>query len=458
MFTAAGLTFLLTLVCPIADTEGPPPLTFDKHVDYIEWYNKFVSQNKKDNAYELYRDISADPKEGRGFPALEGKAKEQCTEAMTRVWKAEDYPELAAYLKECAPHFETLKKIAQRPDYWQPATSETKLLFAMMMPNLSGGRTACQALLAHAMMKQQDQANVLIDACRTILRIADHMHQSALLIGELVGMTESGTVYQAASAAVGDGVIGGKDLATLYATIRQFDPSPAIRTSSLFVEQALRLDTLQHVCPNGKLDAERWKEILATNQGGADVKDRQTDFDPQEALRLLDEFSRGTLDAFSKPLNLQTARAFEQFQQDQTSKSKDNAFVFAIVPNLTRAYHLQLRTETMRRGTLLALAIQAHHAKLGKWPESLAKIDNQAPFGDLKALCEDPCSGAEFVYKLVDNQPRLYSVSSNGRDDGGWHDPQWGQYLKHSDYVFLPVPKAPVSSQPAQSDKPAATK
>ena len=141
----------------------------------------------------------------------------------------------------------------------------------------------------------------------------------------------------------------------------------------------------------------------------------------------------------SKPLSLKTARQLDKFEHQQTAKNEKNTFTAIFFAKFSRAYALQLRVEAQRRATLLILAIHAHHAKHRKWPKSLDQIDKDLGLEGLDQARIDPFSGNDFIYKLRGGEPLLYSVSSNGEDDGGRHEKHWGDNDKDSDYVFWPL-------------------
>jgi hypothetical protein len=421
--------------------DRPPPLTFEKPVDYVAWYNEFVSKGKKDNAYPFYSGLSPDEKGRGGFPNVDGAAAEQLDKALKQVWTADEFPELAAYLKNCAPYFETFEQAVKHSDYWQPAPPDTELLGKLMLPSLSGGRAGCKAILAQALMKQDDQPKAVMNACAVVLQNADHMQQPGMLVGALVGIAERVLVYRVARTTLANGVIEGSDIALLYATIHRRDPGfpDAMRWVTLECEWAMPLEALQHICPKGEFDADRWRSVLtASGQPEGGQKTPSPPFDPKETARLIDAHFEGLRSTIAGPPSLIAARKAEEFEKEQHAKLMGNSFTARLMPSFARAYHLQLRAEASHRATLLCLAIHAHHAKHGQWPASLKKIDKKLGLKGLKESRIDPYSGKDFIYKIKNGQPLLYSVASNGKDDGGRHDKKWGESETDSDYVFWP--------------------
>jgi hypothetical protein len=88
-----------------------------------------------------------------------------------------------------------------------------------------------------------------------------------------------------------------------------------------------------------------------------------------------------------------------------------------LVPSLERSVTLHFRTLAMRRMAAVALAIRLYELDRGHRPASL---DLLVP-DYLDAMPEDPfaADGRSFGYSPEASPPVLYSVNSDGRDDGG---------------------------------------
>jgi hypothetical protein len=123
----------------------------------------------------------------------------------------------------------------------------------------------------------------------------------------------------------------------------------------------------------------------------------------------------------------------DDFVQNRTNHVVLRAFVPDCARNPGRAHVLVARTEAWRRATQLLYALHCDHARTGHWPAKLSDLRS------MPRLCRtDPFSGKDFVYHVTIDGPLLYSVGMNGKDDGGKHDPHWGEKTD-GDYVFWPV-------------------
>jgi hypothetical protein len=92
------------------------------------------------------------------------------------------------------------------------------------------------------------------------------------------------------------------------------------------------------------------------------------------------------------------------------------ALTAAALPNFFRACQTVLRTETQRRMTLIAIALERHRLRTGHFP---AGLDGLTP-EFLATVPIDPMSGQPFCYRTnLDGGFTLYSVGEDGKDDGG---------------------------------------
>ncbi len=160
--------------------------------------------------------------------------------------------------------------------------------------------------------------------------------------------------------------------------------------------------------------------------------------DAQPTITLLDQHFEAMRQVGKGSPTAAKSSQLRDHGDEHASVHKSNPWMNAFTPTLTRAYELSLRAETHRRGTMLVLAVHAHHAKHGEWPNSLKVIDKKLGLEGLRGLRRDPFSGKPFKYEIKDGQPLLYTVGSDGKDDSGRHDPKWGEGKKGGDFVFWP--------------------
>jgi len=87
-----------------------------------------------------------------------------------------------------------------------------------------------------------------------------------------------------------------------------------------------------------------------------------------------------------------------------------------VMPNIAKASDTVVRTETERRMTLTSIALQRYRLRFGKFPENLETLVPRF----LVSVPKDCMNGQSLSYHLKsDGNFTLYSVGSNGLDDGG---------------------------------------
>ncbi|EEF57504.1 hypothetical protein Cflav_PD0435 [Pedosphaera parvula Ellin514] len=106
-----------------------------------------------------------------------------------------------------------------------------------------------------------------------------------------------------------------------------------------------------------------------------------------------------------------------------------------IFPNLSRSLQIAVRTETLRRLAITAIALKRYELRHGHLPSTLAALVPEF----LHEVPMDLMSGKPLVYRCnADSTFVLYSVGEDGKDDGG----QGGMDLWQGADAVWPVGKA----------------
>ena len=112
-------------------------------------------------------------------------------------------------------------------------------------------------------------------------------------------------------------------------------------------------------------------------------------------------------------------------EQDIGDMSRLRIISRRMLPALTRAIDAEARNEANLGLLRVGLSIEQYHNQNGTWPDSL---DVLAPSlgGNVP---RDPYSGQPFVYKPSEDRFVLYSIATNGVDDGGKFDYRQGDIV-----------------------------
>lgn len=429
--------------------DRPPKLDFDKGTDYIAWFNEHVRAGKTQNALSRYGDLALEGGDGGNakgpVPKLEGAAEEQFDEFGFKRWEATDYPALAAYVKQCSPYLDIMSQAVRIEHFWWPIPPETSRISAIKLPLLGRSRHICRALVAQSWIKRPNQANALLQANRIVLRHADHMQQSGIVIGSLFGLANRALVYESTLSAMREQVLRGDGILEAFRLLQRHDPAMPDWHSLVLSEWASVLDLVQYVCPGGRHDMKRWDSYFRPSDPNEKyeplspgLKEHFQSFNAPQLLEVVETHFGKLVRIVEGPPRLEKARSMRQLHQRVRKDHEMNpAIVF--IADLSRAYELSVRTESYRRGTMLALAINVHHEKHGRWPESLRAIDEKLNLKGVSTFRVDPYTGKSFRYRIENGGPLLYTIGADGVDNGGQHDPKFGE-KQPGDFVFWPYP------------------
>jgi hypothetical protein len=159
-----------------------------------------------------------------------------------------------------------------------------------------------------------------------------------------------------------------------------------------------------------------------------------------------------TLAAAGPPMSLKMEKAsdefFDQYTNGQTWKTL----------GLYGLGHLANRDAEVKanaRLALTALAVEQYRLSQRKVPQKLVELTPQF----LREVPADPYDGAPLRYRALTNGYVIYSVGSDGRDDGGKEKPQppfvWEIYTNSDfgdgEYVERYVRRMPTSEMPASN-------
>ena len=141
--------------------------------------------------------------------------------------------------------------------------------------------------------------------------------------------------------------------------------------------------------------------------------------------------------AFASAITLAAApydrTSLSQWHTAEVAKAKaQNAVVTPLfLPNPGPFLEAITRGRAQLAGVECLTAVRRYALTHGSLPENLEVATREA---GLKAVPTDPYSGGPMHYKVIDGKPVVYSVGSDGKDDGGTVD--WDYGNKPGDFIF----------------------
>ena len=148
------------------------------------------------------------------------------TEAKRGIWREDQYPAVAEWIKENGAFLDAMSGVWKRPQYWFPAVADASgSPMMVLLPSLGPMRDAGNALTARAMLRlgRGDFDGFMADV-ETVQRMARRLASSYSVIEGLVGYALDAQASRAIGAAAGSGVLTGEQCARLMKTIDEAGP------------------------------------------------------------------------------------------------------------------------------------------------------------------------------------------------------------------------------------------
>lgn len=437
---------------------GFAPLpNFENPVDYIAWYRQASGANvATDNAYNAYKRFMPDPqKEADGesdWPEFHDMFTDAEDDTIPGPWDPDRHPAWTA----CNDQIQDLLAQfgeATRHDHYATAvefgaetldkSGKQRVLFEFILPGLSGHRALSKATLADGWRLRKGKADTekLIKSWETVLRNASHLKQGMTLIEELVSIAEQGLVRENVLAALHNEIFTPKQLREAMGVLQEWDRAARDPLISIRGEHAAAMDAVQFMFsptqdgqPNA--NAARMEAVMAgLLSTGTDLRQLMTP-DVFDTVRAFDEFYRQVGEQMSVGYPLVRKGDIDAVTEAYVHQSP---MTEALMPGLSRVHVIRTRGEASRRATQLVYGLHIFHDENGRWPATLQEIPAE-PGLDIRI---DPYTGSFFGYRMDEDGPRLYSLSENGRDDGGVHAPRWDDRpdaaTGSDDFVFWPM-------------------
>ncbi len=450
--TRVVLTLILTLVVPAmaaaaatsrpASHPIPPSPDFKTRIDYRAWFYDNLCPGPDQHAWEAYQHFITDHRDKAAWDF-----KDMFNDQARRdpgPWEPAEHPDWEQSYQASRQLMVDFRKAARDPRPFCNARSgpraagEGELLVDMLLPSLRDLRALSRAVLAQAWRVQgtAPSPQAMRDALKATLGMAGQLRQDPILISQLVALATSELAYTNARWALHLGVFKKGDIQTTLAVLTAgAPPEPPL---DLAGEHALALDMIQAFFPPNRLG----KPKLDT-KGLAKLRERGLEIPPELVKAKEADAWTAVKSANAYFADLQKAWAtgmpkvrIADLDALRTKHLTGNVVGAWSVPDLNRSYVLQHRIEASRRATMLAYHLALHKAKASTYPAKLGDL-KLAKSDDVRI---DPFTGKYFGYRLENGEPLVYSLSENGKDDGGKHSPKWGDDANGGpdDYVFWP--------------------
>ena len=424
MFRCIALAVLVG-VGIVQGAEPPAPNPKDP-VDYVGWMNAEFKKEITDNAADLYQEAVAALVNDEELAKLAGTP--------ARDWTAEQREKVQAWVDRNREALDKFTAASEKQGCFFELHSPGGSIMQVTLPELSQIRTLARVLSIRGQLRlAAGDVNGAVQDGVALCRVGRHLEYQPFLISYLTGMAVRSL---ACSLLIEVPRAAGKevDYPAILSSVEKGVLAPRNPAGQIQMEKIMVWDSVQRFLRDadgdGRFERLEMPDVGEPLPNGGVLKPAET---LDEIMRKIDDYYGGLEKAAS--MDYPQARAAVAKLEELLADAK-GSFLGTFAPSLSRVFTMQARATAQRRGTLLILRMHAYRAENGKWPSDLNAILPK----DEPSLGTDPFSGQPFVYRLEKDEPHLYSVSENGKDDGGEvfrkeGKPAWGAT---GDYVFWP--------------------
>jgi hypothetical protein len=287
--------------------------------------------------------------------------------------------------------------------------------YAMPLPHAQALRTAARLLELEARVRaRQGDAHGAAESLHAIFQAAASLEREPILVSQLVRYACYASGVSLLQDLLPQVELSDEDLARLQDDLEAADFQPSLRRA-VQAERVLGAMAFH--------DSELLKLEIGRAAATASAVTRQDDLTAYlESMRRFEAAA-----AKPWPDAMQEVQAIgDDFRAANGSLIGQARYLLTarILPGMESAFQATFRTQARNRIAAAALAVERHRAKYGQTPASLEQTAPEF----LTAVPSDPFDGKPLRYfRVGDDGYTLYSIGSNGIDDGGQEQENRGE-------------------------------
>jgi hypothetical protein len=381
-------------------------------------------------------------------PPYESPLAKEVEEVLGKTWSRKDHPAIDEWLKRNEPPLRILLDAGKRERFHLPLVNlggdgNGAVMLSALDPALSPLRAAGRAIVIRANLAiGEGRYQEAWQDIQAVYRLGGLAGQGATLIERFVAVYLLGLADQATARLAGADGLPPKLAREIAGDLQKLPPAPTFASVIDRDERYILLDTVLH--PHWETDAGgesslgRMFSKLVFDSNEVVVIPGGTIDDPrviEELLRRGNRYFDATVKAMSLPTYPERVKALAALEAEADEAKQDarnlalaqspypsartqwfvSMWMSMFAPKVGRAHVFTARADTGRQLALLAVALSAHKAEKGKYPDTLDALAPEC----LKTIPTDFFSGKPFIYKPAGKGYMLYSVGENMKDDGG---------------------------------------
>ncbi len=375
---------------------------------------------------------------------------------MSQAWSGRDYPKLAQWLKQQQLILAGLIRASKKAGCRFPIVANTRQLSGRIEQHGRMRRWAYLLLRAGNNDIAEQRINEALEKYICVLQMAEHLYQQPTLVDWLVGIAiEELAIRQLNRFAVTNDVAE-EHLSFIEQALTKNESDwgreifEIIECEKLLFKN-IRVGVIYEINSEGKVRFNR--DPLAALR--AQMSDEfLNQIPPPNYWRKKRSKARAILNWFRRPSTPQRAGKIIDASYVELYEMTNPEFnwekpparrrwtklnyrgltermINIIRPGYYRLYELYVEAITYRKAARLIVALRRYRNQHNRWPEELEKLSPLTSSGNFV----DPTNGGPFVYKLSEDEFRLYSKGRNNIDEGGRGSRGFEVYKKGPDDI-----------------------
>ncbi|MFO0977209.1 MAG: hypothetical protein U0996_12475 [Planctomycetaceae bacterium] len=391
--------------------------------------------------------------------------------AMGGPWTEEQFPELAKWLQDNQKMLEIIHEASLRDQWYYPVFDQKDKdgkpvgLIAMLLPHVQKMRGLARAFLIRSNLHlANNEPEKAWDDMQTCHRLGRLTARGPTLIDFLVGVAINSMASHAELRLLSDTKLTEKQIDRFLDDLTKLKPMPQVTANVNITERMLFNDCVSLI-RDGHLSISELDGLTNEEKGpfeqpflralvdwGVVLKKGNEAYDELvAALEIQDVEKRRTrlVEIDQKWKEIRSKFDASSILKDYVktgsasavaSDRMADAMISMLMPALRAVDTAQLRCLQTNQNLLLAFQLQKFKARTGSYPDSLEALETALSI----TVPQDLCTNAPLHYSKTDTGYLLYSVGTNGIDEGGksWNDPPLNpQGVRGDDNVVrMPVP------------------
>lgn len=398
-------------------------------------------------------------------------ALEAYGKAMNGLWTEKQYPDLAKWLQENEKLLQIVNEGTLRQNWYYPVVQKTEdgkptPLIALLLPHVQKMRGLARAFLVRANLhlanNEPEKAWADLQTCHRLGRLTA---KGPTLIDFLVGVAINSIATHGELRLLSETKLTEQQIDKFLGDLATLPQMPQVSVNinvtermmfndsiSLMRDGHLNVSELTGDSPSEKSPFEQpilralidWDVVLKRGNEAYDElvailemkdvakrRDKLAEFD-QKWTAIRSDFTTSSL----MKEYLRTGSA-----SSVVTERMADAMIALLTPALRGVDNAQLRSLQTNENLMLAMQLAKFKVRTGSYPDTLADLEKELSI----KVSPDLCSGAPMHYTKTETGYVLYSVGTNGIDEGGksWNDPPLNSSGIQGDdnVVRMPLPK-----------------